>query len=188
MWTPFRRAQEDFDPFADAADRMERARQARDEVGDPTIDSPIGFRPMSRPWGRWVWVFALVALAIGIGTSAAQTRTPELPADCHRTVLKLSTADGRFGSPVTWKATGPAGDYALTLDGAVVSRGSGRTVAVDQAGGAPAWAGPVFAMTGCRATGRFGLILPPGDHVLRMFRFGTTGAQAVVTQPVTISR
>lgn len=184
---PFRRGHEAFDPFADAADRMDWARQARDEVGDPTVDSPIGFSPMGRPWGRWVWVFAVVALAVGIGTSSAQTRSPSLPADCHRAVVKLSTTEGRFGSPVTWKATGPAGDYAFALDAAAVTRGNGRAVSADTPSAAPSWGGPLFSMNGCRATGRFGLTLPPGDHTLRMFRFGPSGAQPVVKQSLTIT-
>jgi len=186
--SPFRRRQEAFDPFADAADRMERARQARDEIGDPTVDSPLGFAPVGRPWGRWVWIFAVAALAIGIATSSVRTRTPNLAADCRHSAIKLSTSEGRFGSPVTWKATGPAGDYSVTLDAVAVARGSGRTVTVDEPGSTGSWVGPAFAMSGCRATGRFGLTLPPGDHVLRLFAFTSTGARAVVTQTVTISR
>jgi hypothetical protein len=188
---PFRRGQEAFDPFADAADRMDRARQARDEVGDPTVDSPLGFTPMGRPWGRWVWIFAVLALVVGIATSTSRARAPSLAADCKRTVVKLSATEGRFGSPVTWKATGPSGNYALTLDVTAVSRGNGRSVNV-VAGGSASWAGPVFAMSGCRATGRFGLTLPPGDHTMRLFRFssGAVGpvTKAVVTQAVSITR
>jgi hypothetical protein len=92
---------------------------------------------------------------------------------------------------VTWKATGPSGDYVLTLDVTAVSRGSGRTVNVE-AGESASWAGPVFAMSGCRATGRFGLTLPPGDHTMRLFRFNPDVAgpvtKAVVTQAVSITR
>ena len=186
MRWPFRRSS-GFDPFSAAADRLERSRQAREEIGDPLVDAPLGYEPMRRPGGRWLWLFVAAAVAIGLGTSVRGGRIADLPANCGATVLRLSTTQGRYASPVAWRATGPEGDYALTLDATAISRGPGGKVTVDEPSGSGTWASPVFRMRGCKASGRFALTLREGEHTVRMFRFDPSGAHVVAEHKVTIT-
>ncbi len=186
MRWPFHGGQR-FDPFGFAAERIERNRQAREEIGDPLADSPLGYEPMHRPGGRWLWIFVAAAVAIALGTSVRQNRIADLPANCAATVLKLSTTEGKFASPVTWRATGPEGDYVLALDATAVSRGSGSEVSVVEPRDAATWVSPLFRMGGCKASGRFALSLRPGEHKVRMFRLGSSGGQVVAEQKVTIT-
>ncbi|MDQ6874810.1 MAG: hypothetical protein M3042_07085 [Actinomycetota bacterium] len=182
----FRRKDSGFDPFGDAADRMERARQARDEVGDPLIGTPLGLQSIGRPGGRWVWIFVAVALIIGIGTTVRASQPISLTRSCTKAAVKLSTDSTRVDHPVNWRATGPVGDYVLTLDATSVSRAGGGRVTVDAPAGRPTWAGRVFRMNGCTGGGRFGAVLPAGDHTVRLFRLDPS-PHAVATRPLSIS-
>lgn len=177
-----------FDPLSDAAERMERARQARDEIGDPLFDSPLGVVPLRRPGGRWMWAYLGGALVIGAIVTTTQTGNSRLPANCHATVVKLSTTRPGLQSPVSWTATGPDGDYALTVDVTAVSRVGVRELSVAAPTTGETYLGKQFRMGGCKAAGRFVLDLTPGEHTLRMFRFGATGAEAVAEQRITVLR
>jgi hypothetical protein len=184
--SPLRFLRRRYDPLADAAARMERARQAREEIGDPLADSPLGVVPMRRPGGRWMWVYIGAVLLIGAVVSMTQARHPALPANCHTSALKLSTDEPSLRRPVAWKATGPVGDYVLAIDVAAVSRVGVRGVAVAAPTTGDTWLGQLFRMNNCTATGRFGLTLAPGVHTVRMFRFGESGATVAVERTITI--
>ena len=187
MRWPFGRKPPGFDPYATAADRMERLRQARDEVGDSTATSWASLPPMSRPGGRLVWVLVAVALVIVAGAALRDTQAPPLQRSCTQPAVELSTDSVRLYGPVTWSATGPDGEYVLTLNATAVSRAGAGRVTVTEAAGEHSWAGPVFRITNCTATGRFGVTLPPGEYTLRMFRLDPSGAEPVVTQDFTIT-
>jgi hypothetical protein len=184
--SPLRFLRRRHDPFGDAAERMERSRQAREEIGDPLADSPLGLVPMRRPGGRWMWVFLGAALLIGAVVSMTQTRNPALPANCHASALKLSTDEPSLRRPVAWKATGPVGDYVLAIDVTAVSRVGVRGVAVAAPTTGDTWLGQLFRMNNCTASGRFSLTLGPGEHTVRMFRFAESGATVAEERTITI--
>lgn len=186
MRSPLRFFRRRFDPLADAAERMERARQAREEIGDPLADSPLGRVPMRRPGGRWMWVYLGAALLVGAIVSTTQARNPDLPANCNVTALKLSSERPPLRAPVAWRATGPVGDYVLALDATKVSRVGVRGAAVSAPATGDTWVGQLFRMDGCNAGGRFSLTVGPGEHTVRMFRFGPTSATVVAEQKITI--
>ncbi len=186
MRSPLRFFRRRFDPLADAAQRMERARQAREEIGDPLADSPLGVVPMRRPGGRWMWAYLGAALVVGAVLATTQSRDPDLPANCGDTALKLSSDSPPLRSPVAWRATGPVGDYVLALDATAVSRVGVRGVAVSAPASGETWIGQLFRMDGCNAGGRFSLTLAPGEHTVRMFRFGPSGAAVVAERKITI--
>jgi len=188
MRSPLSFFRRNFDPLADAAERMERARQAREEIGDPLADSPLGRVPMRRPGGRWMWAYLAAALVFGAVFSATQGRKPDLPANCDVTVLKLSTDTPTSRGTVAWSATGPVGDYVLGADVTAVSRVGVRDVRVAQPTSGDTWLGKQFRMEGCNAAGRFTLNLQPGRHTVRLFHFGESGASVVAERQVTIKR
>ncbi len=188
MRSPLAFFRRNFDPLADAADRMERTRQAREVIGDPLADSPLGVIPMRRPGGRWMWAYLGGALVIGAIVSTTHLRKPDLPANCHVAALKLSTDAPSFQQPVAWTATGPVGDYVLTADVTAVNRIGVRELSVAEPTTGDSYLGPQFRMDGCSAGGRFSLDLNPGRHTVRLFSFGASGAKVVVERTVTVKR
>lgn len=188
MASLFRFLHRRYDPLGDAAARMERVRQAREEIGDPLADSPLGVVPLRRPGGRWMWAYLAAALVVGALVSTVQRHDPNLPANCHVTAVRLSTDKPAFQGPLSWKATGPDGDYVLGVDVTAVSRAGVRDVSVAEPTTGDTWLGQQFRMAGCHATGRFSLDLKPGPHTLRLFHFGASGAEVVVEHNLTITR
>jgi hypothetical protein len=175
---------------------MDRARQAREEIGDPTENLPPGLTrgPSRGPRRRYRW---LVLAAVGVGLAVAtalgahRTAPPKITASCTKPAVKLSDTTERQGRRVAWSATGPAGRYVLTVDAPAV-RVSGSAVSVDRsaagAGREATLAGTPFTMSGCTASGHFGLALSPADHVVRLIALSGDGGRTVVSQRITVEQ
>lgn len=189
-----RKAATDNDMYEGAYARMEHARQAREEIGDPNQNLPAGLQHGRRSWrlSRRTW---LIVIVIGVvvalfGYGGIKTRSPSLATSCTTPAIKLSSTSAKAGSNITWSATGPAGRYVLTVDAPAV-RVAGGQVAVDTSaagsGKSATLAGQPFSMSGCTATGRFAFALPRGDHTLRMFRLDGGTPRTVQAQKLTVT-
>ena len=181
-WPFGRRRHADF--YEDAANRLTRAREARDELGDATENLPPGLADL--PGMRWNrgWVLLLIFLVLVVvvfGYRTAHSRPPKLAPNCAKTVLALSTTSGQQGRPVTWSATGPVARYVLTVDAPqITARG---TV---PAGARGAVAGHPFTMSRCHGSGQFALSLPVGSHEVRLYRLAPGGGQVVARKKITV--
>jgi len=151
--------------------------------------------PIGWPWGRRprrplvpLILAGLIVAVVLVGTRQAEP--PALTASCTTPALRLAVGSARQGRQISWSATGPAGRYVLAVDAAAL-RVSGGTPAVarEAAGTGPAatLASSAFAMTGCRASGRFGLALPEGAHTVRLFRLETATARPVAASALTVT-
>ncbi len=150
------------------------ARAAEESGGDDREAPPplprlqvFGFRV--GPWGLLVGFAVLVAVG-GFVRFDGGNRTPALEPSCTTYALELGVSRALPGGLVTWSAAGPdRGDYLLAVDVTRFQDGvpvpaAAQTQVVD----------PPFSLSGCRASGRFGIQVPPGEHVVSVFRIGGT--------------
>ena len=125
------------------------------------------------PVGLLVGVLLLVVVG-GLVRFGAD-RTPPLPRSCTQDGLALSAARVQPGGLVEYSVSGPDGEVLLT----VVPRST------DPATARPVQVLPTESLTRCRATGRFGVQAPPGEHSVLVRRAGGVVAvrDLTVTEP-----
>jgi len=165
-----------FDPYEDAGDRLERARQAREEIGDPQPHLPPELRIGRVPRLSTRAVVIAFAAFLGLGTVAVVTSPgSEQPAgDCRTSSVSVRPGSTARGQPVVWFATGPEGRYAVTVGVAELSLGADDEPVIsrtDQGNERDASVeGEAFGMDDCRGTGRFLLRQGRGEQVVRLYR------------------
>lgn len=168
------------DPYEAAGARMERARQAREEIGDPEPHLPPELRigRVPRASTRTVLVALGVFLAIGVVAVVSSPGT-EPDGDCRRHEVDVRPDTTAKGLPVAWFTTGPPGRYVLTVGVAelgVDAAGAPRVVRTDPGNEADATVeGEVFTMDECRGAGRFLLRQDRGEHTVRLYRLDRSG-------------
>lgn len=150
------------------------ARAAEESGGDdggapPPLPRLQVFGLRVGPWGLLVGFAVLVAVG-GFVRFGGGSRTPPLEPSCTTPALALAVSRVQPGGLVTWAATGRNGievvlavDVARYQDGVPVPVG-GPTQVIE----------PPIRLDGCTATGRFGIQVPPGEHVVSIFPLGGT--------------
>lgn len=188
-----RKVARDHDMYEGAYSRMEQARQAREEIGDPNQNLPPGLQHGRRSWRisrRATLILVVVVVVVALFSyGGIRQRTPPLAKSCTTPAIKLSHTSAKKGSNITWSATGPSGRYVLTVDAPTVSVSGGQVRVAKTAPGSGKSAtltGQPFAMSDCTATGRFAFALPVGEHTLRMIRLDG-GPTTVQTQRITVT-
>lgn len=118
-----------------------------------------------------------VLLLVGVGSLVrfSADRTPPLPRSCTQDGLALSATRVQPGGLVQYSVSGPDGEVLLT----VVPRSA------DPASARPVQVLPTESLTRCRATGRFGVQAPPGEHTVLVRRAGgvVAAVDLTVTEP-----
>src|SRR4051794_9121395 len=122
---------------------------------------------------------------------------PELTTSCTTPAIALSTTTQRQHHTVRWSVTGPGGSiFELTLGVSRVDVASGgRLVFVPENGGdqkTEQRAGHQQTMPkSCKASGAFGVLVPPGKYTVRMFRLSgpvtAPTVTAVASAPLTVT-
>jgi hypothetical protein len=181
------------DPYEAAVDRFEKTGQPDSENGkepepDPGPDFSASFR--KQKWAI-VAVGALIAVG-GLVQSASSSKRPKLAADCAHSRLVLSATSVKQGSLVTWTATGPAdGTVLLAVDVARFIKSVDGTLARQPVDGKPLdatqRAGAERQFQGCRGSGVFGAVVPPGKHTVSLFRVTDTGAEPVASASLRVT-
>lgn len=182
-----RRGSIPIDFYESAADRLEQARQAAEDFGDR---SPRQRLPTPPRLGLVFGLFALILITTVV--QSGRDRPPELAADCANSRLVLSTASVRQGNPVRWTATGPEdGTVLLGIDIARVTRTSdgalkgqpvsGKSIEQTQR------AAKEQRLTGCRGSGVFGVVVPPGKHTVTLFRLSGSGGSPAASAPLEVT-
>ena len=162
------------------------------EYGDLAPPSPGLDLPPARPRMTLVLVLFGLALLYALVQSARNNAAPKLAADCEHSRLALSTSSVRHGAPMRWTATGPAeGSVIVAVDVARFTRSAdgslhpqpapGRRLEETQA------ASYERQLTGCRASGQFGVTVPAGRHTVTLFRLSATGSEAVASAPLEVT-
>lgn len=129
-------------------------------------------------------VLILGALVTGGGQAGER---PELPTSCTTPALALSVAEAEQGTPVTFAATGPAegGDVVLAIGAA--SLGADLSAVPASPGGATQVVLPAVPLAECKAEGELGVVVPPGDYPVTLFRLTPAGAVKLVEQRLVVT-
>lgn len=124
-----------------------------------------------------VVMLGLVLVGVTLAKVAGGGSVPAVHGSCTAPAYALDRTHVRQYGVVTWAATGPAADrFVLGVDTTTVpaDRPHGRLF-------------PQVPLTGCRAHGRFGVLVPPGRHVVTAFLVAPDGtATTVGSTPVTV--
>jgi hypothetical protein len=148
----------------DQPDASEQA-AARLRAGlEPFEPLPPDPRPINRK-KLLLYVF-LGVLVVGVLRDGLGRGAPSVDGSCTRPAFALDRSEvGQYGV-VKWSVAGPTGaQVVITADTTTTS--TGRLL------------GPL-PLKQCKASGRFGVPLSDGDHVLRVFLLGTDGATSLV--------
>ena len=114
--------------------------------------------------------FVLGVLVVALIREGAGRGGPKVDGSCTRAAFAVNKTDVASYGVLTWSATGPAGSkvvFAIDTSTLPTSAADGLLL------------GPV-TLTSCRAHGRFGVPVPPGNHVLTVFTVRTDGAATVL--------
>ena len=115
---------------------------------------------------RQVLLFLLGAIALLLYRGAQTGGPPSASGSCTRPAFDFDHTSVRYYGTVRWSVAGPAGSsVVITADSASVTTGR--------------LAGPV-ALKDCRAQGRFGVPLPDGTHLIRVFLVSGDGTTTVL--------
>ena len=149
-----------FDPYEFGA------RNADPETGglEPLLPMPNRFRP------RQLALAFLAVFVIGALLKGGGTRLPPLPASCTTPAYSVSTDSVKQYGVVRWTAVGPR-DSRVVL--AVDSPDLPTVPAL------PTGAGRVFGptlLTGCEASGQFGVTAASGTHTVTAFAVAADGS------------
>ena len=108
-----------------------------------------------------------VLLLVGVGSLVrfGADRTPDLPRSCTVDGLALSAQRVQPGGLVEYSVSGPDGEVLLSVVPRSADPATARAVQVL----------PTETLSRCRATGRFGLQAPPGEHSVIVRRAGQRG-------------
>ena len=140
---------------------------------DPTLAvlEPIPDLPNSRWSGKNLLAyFVLGVVIVAFVRDGVGSRGPTVAASCSKPSFVLDQTEVRTYGVVRWAAAGPAGSSVVFgIDTTKLPTGiaDGKL------------AGPL-PLTGCRASGRFGVGAPEGDHVVTVFNVARDGAVTTV--------
>jgi hypothetical protein len=143
------------------------------------------------------WV-ALLVLGIILFRAFSSSPPPALKTSCTHPAIALSTASQKQHHTVRWSVTGPAeSTFELTLGVRRVDVDpGGKLVFVPDPGGnqrTEQRAGRQRTMPkGCKASGAFGVLVPPGSYTVRMFQLSgpvtTPTVTEVASAPLTVTK
>jgi len=135
----------------------------------------------------------LLVLAIILVRAFSSSPPPALTTSCTQPAIALSTASQKEHHTVRWSVTGPGSMvFELTLGVSRVDVGpGGRLVFVPEAGGSQKTeqrAGHQQTMPkSCKASGAFGVLVPPGKYTVRMFQLSGPVTAPTVTEAASAS-
>ncbi|MHB8339702.1 MAG: hypothetical protein ACYDB7_00810 [Mycobacteriales bacterium] len=147
---------------------------------------------MKRPPMRLLALLLLGAVAIGLIRGGTANQAPALARNCAVPALALSTYRVAANAPVEWSAVGPEGPrYLLVIDAVAAKITATGQVTLTPAPGIPLAkvelaSAPLF-LAGCKATGRFGALVPVGQHTVRLLELGPGGVAVVASKPLTVT-
>ena len=139
-----------------------------------------------------VLVIILVVLVIH---AAGGGRAPSITKSCTTPDFALSAANEKQHHEVEWSVTGPPGmKYLLTVGVSGYVSSDNQLTATPDPGHTREQMQPASqrnTMTGsCVQTGHFGLLVPPGNYQVRLFRLegpsGNYQAVAVASHPIDV--
>jgi hypothetical protein len=136
---------------------------------------------------------ALLVLAIILLRAFSASPPPDLKTSCTQPAIALSTTTQQQHHTVRWSVTGPGRMiFELTLGVSRVDVGAGgRLIFVPEAGGTQKTeqrAGHQQTMpAGCKASGAFGVLVPPGSYTVRMFQLSGPVTAPAVTEVASAS-
>jgi hypothetical protein len=179
-----------------ALDAQRKREQERRDRLDETV--PLWYRSIpSRGTMRWtiLLVFAIVAVAIFKGGRG--TPPPPLVTSCTTPALALSTGSVARGDSVRWAGTGPPHQQvvlAIGVRGFTVGATPKQLTAIPDPGLSDHQVQQASVLVpfsiGCRASGSFRALVPPGSYQVRLFRIDGVGSSlsttAVATRPLTV--
>jgi len=131
---------------------------------------------------------ALLILGIILFRAFSASPPPALKTSCTTPAMALSTTTQRQHHTVRWSVTGPGSMvFELTLGVSRVDVGpGGKFVFVPEAGGgqkSEQRAGHQQTMPkSCKASGAFGVLVPPGKYTVRMFQLSGPVTSPTVTE------
>lgn len=150
-----------------------------------------GVPGLRRTLRRPLVLLVVIAVGVGLYRSAHQAKAPKLTASCRAPVLALSTKAVVKDGIVLWSATGPPGRYLLAVDAVGASVVSHSVRLVPPPGSTPAQlevASLPVTFSHCGASGRFSVVVAPGQHQVRLFALGRPGVPVVASAPITVTR
>ncbi len=160
---PWRRRRPD--PFEQVAERIEAGRK-------PFEALPPDPRRIDRK--RLIMYVVVGALLVAVLRDGLGRPAPPVQGSCAKPGFALDRVEVTEGAVIKWSVAGPSGSQVvITAD--TTSPETGRLL------------GPV-PVKDCKASGRFGVPLPDGDHVLRVFLLNADGSTTVVgTQKLVVN-
>ncbi len=154
--------------------------QEQDEDGAPLwkrYKPPVVFQP------KIVFIFLLVTLLVGAFVYARSQPDWPPPPNCEKSALAVQPNHARTGFPIHWVATGPRGQYVVTIAAksvALTPDGQVRIVEPEpNANGKAQVVRTQFQLNGCRVAGKFDLPLEFGEFNLRMYQVTGTSVREV---------
>jgi hypothetical protein len=143
-------------------------------------------------------LIALIVLAIILFRAFSASPPPALKTSCTQPAIALSTSSQKQHHTVRWSVTGPArSTFELTLGVSRVDVGpGGKLVFVPDPGRdqkAEQRAGRQQTMPkGCKTSGAFGILVPPGSYTVRMFQLSgpvtAPTVSEVASEPLTVTK
>jgi hypothetical protein len=137
-------------------------------------------------------------LGIILFRAFASSPPPALTTSCAHPAIALSTSSQKQHHTVRWSVTGPpSSTFELTLGvNHVDVDPGGQLVFVPEPGGSQRTeqrAGRQQTMPkGCKTSGAFGILVPPGSYTVRMFQLSGPVTAPTVTEvasaPLTVTR
>jgi hypothetical protein len=141
---------------------------------------------------RWMLVifFGIVVLTI---VRSGHAKPPALATNCTTPGLALSTSSVSRGGTVRWAGTGPARQQvvlAIGVQGFKTGLAPKQLTAIPDAGRTAADVEQASALirfdAGCRTSGVFSALVPPGHYQVRLFQVGSGVVRSVASQPLTV--
>jgi len=146
---------------------------------DPTIAALEPFPPAPRRTStkRLMAYFVVGVIVVAVLRDGAGRGAPAVTGSCMSPAFALDKSEVRSYGVLKWSATGPADAHlVIGVD----------TLRVPTTFTEGKLAGPV-ALRDCKATGRFGMRAPEGDHVLTIFLVAADGSsRALATRKIVV--
>lgn len=155
----------------DAPDLHEQAASRMRAGLEPFEPLPPDPRPVDRK--RLLFFILVGVVVVGVLRDGLGRGAPAVHGSCTKPAFALDRSEvGQYGV-VKWSVAGPTGDQVvITADAA--SAASGRLL------------GPV-PLKQCKASGRFGVPLSDGNHVLRVFLLDAGATRLVGSQKLVVN-
>jgi hypothetical protein len=177
------------DPFEHGFEVAQRRRLDLPPVDLPPEPGRRWQRPARLGWRVLLLLLAVVVL-LGIGRAVTARNSTGLRSDCSRVQLALAehSVVSRSSTLLHWAATAPVGTrYVVAVNAQSVDVAVGPPTAVPKTGPHAQVSSVQTMGTGCLTTGEFGVLVPPGDYDVTLFRVDGTQATPVVTKQVTVT-